>query len=548
MEHLREQWRKTTMALPDFKTDRKMSEKQFISACTKILKDIAREFGYTGGLPEVQIDQYLDSEARSLGPSRELPNGAILISSHLFDRARDPELGYGEFRIVAHEAIHALLQASASYANTTQALNEGGAEIISVAYWAMNGPGYGMGTPNSPDRDAIHEKGRGWVGGDVALTSMINYPEWIVEVMSRAASKVGWNAQRIVDEVKRAMGLDRYKIIDWIKETDPNFRFPGPRTAEGMLLWMVQGLPIKRKASGQTIYRGYKIDFPSDVVAQIQKLTAGPLEESEIDQHLKLGPILVRWMERHHWESGMKLGRHWTSRRSMAETAAYQGAARGYGVLLEATYRPEDVNPELTHTTPGFAKSEDEVNLKPGAQVTITGVYLTDTYGWDKTENLIASPIRSTAAKGEFLRGVTGVVAKDVAASIAAALNRGDKAAAGRLVCDWFAGTQGGYNDSGGIGSWWGPGDVRNQIVYYAEGGNLYTDPSGTFSFPPYEKSKLGILLHGTPDGDKEPGGYQFRGDVQIASVEIYHRIGDEFSSTSGWVSCPVGKRYPMGR
>ena len=42
--------------------------------------------------------------------------------------------------------------------------------------------------------------------------------------------------------------------------------------------------------------------------------------------------------------------------------------------------------------------------------------------------------------------------------------------------------------------------------------------------------------------------GGQRRGDVQIASVEIYHRIGDEFSSTSGWVSCPVGKRYPMGR
>ena len=301
-------------------------------------------------------------------------------------------------------------------------------------------------------------------------------------------------------------------------------------------------------SSGGTIYRGYKIDFPRDVVTQIEALTAGPMEESEIDQHLKLGPILVRWMEQHHWESGVKLGRHWTTRREMAETAAWQGASQGFGLILEATYRPEDVNDELTHTTKGWAATENEVNLKPGARVTITGVYLIDTYGWDKKRNLIASPIQATAARGEFIRGVTGQVSRDVAQSIVNALNGGDKAQAGKLVCDWFASSQGGYNDSGGIGSWWGPGDVRNQIVYYAEGGNLYVDPSGQFAFPSYGKTSLGILLHGTPDGDKEPGGFQFHGDVQIDSVEIYHRVGDEFSSKSSWVSCPVGKRYPMGR
>lgn len=155
---------------------------------------------------------------------------------------------------------------------------------------------------------------------------------------------------------------------------------------------------------------------------------------------------------------------------------------------------------------------------------------------------------QKVGARGEFIRGVTGQVSRDVAQSIINALNGGDKAQAGKLVCDWFANSQGGYNDSGGIGSWWGPGDVRNQIVYYAEGGNLYVDPSGLFMFPSYGKTSLGILLHGTPDGDKEPGGFQFHGDVQIDSVEIYHRVGDEFSSKSSWVSCPVGKRYPMGR
>lgn len=401
MEIIRQQWREA-MALPDFKTnDRKMSEKQVMSACTKILKDVAKEFGYTGQMPVVVFDKYLDSYARSLKPTRENPGGVIQLSIDWFDRARDPEQGYQEFRIFAHEAIHALLQQETeSYANTTQAINEGGAEILSVAYWAMNGPGYGNGNGQAnPDRDAVHENRRGWVGGDVALTSGINYPEWIIETMKRAASKVGWDPKRIVDEVARVNKLNRNAVIDWLKETNKDIHFPGPETAEAMLLWMVRGLPVKRKA-----------------------------------------------------------------------------------------------------------------------------------------------------ARGEFIRGVTGQVSRDVAQSIVNALNGGDKAKAGRLVCDWFASSQGGYNDSGGIGSWWGPGDVRNQIVYYAEGGNLYVDPSGQFAFPSYGKTSLGILLHGTPDGDKEPGGFQFHGDVQIASVEIYHRVGDEFSSKSSWVSCPVGKRYPMGR
>lgn len=470
MEHLRAMWREA-MALPDFKHDRRMSEKQVLSACQKILKDIAREFGYDGVLPDVQFDQYLETYARSLKPSREAPGGIILLSLDWFERARDPEQGYQEFRVFAHESIHALLQQQVeSYANTTQAINEGGAEILSVAYWAMNGPGYGHGTNGNPDPDSVREPGRGWVGGDVALTSLINYPEWIVETMKRAASKVGWDPKRIVDEVARVNKMTRNAVLDWLKGTNTDIRFPGPETAEAMLLWMVRGLPVKRKASSS-----------------------------------------------------------------------------GFGVILEATYRPEDVNTDLTHTTKGWAATENEVNLKPGAQVTVTGVYLTDTYGWDKKRNLLGSSLRATAARGEFLRGVTGQVSPEVAKGVVAALNAGDRARAGRLVADWFASSQGGYNDSGGIGSWWGPASTRQQILYYAEGGNLYAD-NGTFAFPSYGKPRLGIMLHGTPDGDKEPGGYQFSGDVQVDSVEICFRPGGEFSSTYDWITCPVGKRYPMGR
>ena len=236
---------KTAMSLPDFKrTDRDMSEKQFLSACKKILADVAKEMGFKGKLPEVVIQDLGGSSARSIDPGemREFPNGAILVDPYDADSARQKDSGYSTFRIIAHEAIHALVQREMkSYAGSTQIITEGSAEILSVVSWAKNGPGYGGG--GSKDLDAIHEQGYGWVGGDVALTSRINYPEYIVEVMRRAASKVGWDQRRIVAEVKRIASSDRNGAIDWLRETSADHPLPGgmPKTAEGMLLWLVRG-------------------------------------------------------------------------------------------------------------------------------------------------------------------------------------------------------------------------------------------------------------------------------------------------------------------
>lgn len=236
---------RTAMALPDFKrTDRDMSEKQFLSACKKILADVAKEMDFKGKLPEVVIQDLGGSSARSIDPGemREFPNGAILVDPYDADSARQKDSGYSTFRVIAHEAIHALVQREMkSYAGSTQIITEGSAEILSVVYWAKNGPGYGGG--GSKDLDAIHEQGYGWVGGDVALASRINYPEYIVEVMRRAASKVGWDQKRIVAEVKRIASSDRNGAIDWLRETSADHPLPGgmPKTAEGMLLWLVRG-------------------------------------------------------------------------------------------------------------------------------------------------------------------------------------------------------------------------------------------------------------------------------------------------------------------
>lgn len=237
---------KTAMALPDFKNpDRNMTEKQFLSACKKILTDIAKEFGYKGPLPDLAIESLGGSVvARSYDPSPTSPNGLIIIDPLDVEKARDREQGYEMFRTVAHEAIHNLLQRQMkSYEGSTQIIGEGSAEILSVVYWAKNGPGFGIGTKSAPDADAIHEQGYGWVGGDVALTSRINYPEFIVEVLVRAASKVGWDQARIFAEVKRISGADHNGAIKWLQETKKDFALPSgmPHTAEGMLLWLVRG-------------------------------------------------------------------------------------------------------------------------------------------------------------------------------------------------------------------------------------------------------------------------------------------------------------------
>lgn len=794
----------TAMAVPDFKGRTKnLSDRQVLSACERIMKDIAREFGYTGALPDVVISPDLPggTDGRSIDPSREFPNGAILLNEEFWlPNARDKESGYDAFRILAHEAIHALVQrGEKSYPGFSQMITEGGAEILAVYYWAKNAPTF-------DDRDAVRRDGK-WVPGDIAMVARSNYGEWIVELMRRTASKVGWNREAIVREVQRVVAGDHNTKLAFRDGTNPDFAPPPGVKAdhESLLLWLIEGVrknakvastdlwyhwshrgelggnwvhagtqraamdrrtdwhpqvgvlytmrltgprlntpetpihdamvndlidqfrewqtnrteeamefweakwsnllphnlseaqgrtflanlrtvcealdagkrgaifyvndaedagsisavaplaqwqvvssreasktasanlwwrvhpdnrpfgpqdatstpfsggetqqgyscfdnpwsllvyldamqmyvqsqdqtviaftgqrvgtgndgealvvpdmarvermpfaqfedrlpsyplppqplpsgwrgnlrswsefkrtvlpewpegairdaiektaqregdstmfgkyrlvytqrdmgerkprhvitafdgdtvvgelnwygttgtihhiqvegdylrqgiatamwewgqtmrpapkhsgdrttqgdawarsvggPIPRRsaASSNTIYRGYKIDFPKDIEETISRLVAGPTEESEIDQHYKLGPILIDFLASHHWESGVGLGRHWTTRREMAETAAYQGAARGAGVILEATYQPSDVNPDLTHTDKGWAETESEVNIKPGANLTITGVYLTDWYGWRKDWNLLNRTIRAQA-------------------------------------------------------------------------------------------------------------------------------------------------------
>ncbi len=228
---------KIAMPVKDFKgTDRNMSKGQVLAACQRILKDMAREFDYDGELPAVEISPYLPgmTEGRSVDPSREYPYGVILLNEDFWlPNAQNKEHGYINFRTFAHEAIHALVQRDEkSYEGITQIITEGGAEVLSIWYWAKNAPAF-------DDRDAFRVDGK-WVTED-ALARHLNYNEWIVELMRRTASKVGWRQDAIVREVQRIVSADHMTKINFRDETDPSFPLPGGVSddAVSLMMWLI---------------------------------------------------------------------------------------------------------------------------------------------------------------------------------------------------------------------------------------------------------------------------------------------------------------------
>ena len=164
----------------------------------------------------------------------------------------------------------------------------------------------------------------------------------------------------------------------------------------GQCFWGIVGSAIDKTASTPTIYRGLRVEFPSSVYAQIEALLSPPLEESQIDQERKVARVVVDHLQAAHW-GGLGLGRHWSTRKEMAETAALAGAANGVAVVLTATYDPSGVDAEYTQAHPEFRDAESEITLRPGAPVTITNVELPYWSG-AKGLDLIDGPIRATAS------------------------------------------------------------------------------------------------------------------------------------------------------
>lgn len=235
------------MPVADFKrTDRNMSRRQVEQACQRILKDMVREFGYEGPLPVIQLTDALPGtvDGRFVDPSKltlsSEPGGVILLNETFWlPNAMDKGYGYSNFRILAHEAIHALFAKYVPGGTWADAhdLEEAGAEVLSLVYWAKNAPPF-------DERDVMRrEDNTGWTDpGAASLARGINYPELVASLIRRSAAKVGWDQQRVRDEVERLMKLDRYdRHVAWQDTPEA----PPPSgvgdTGPALALWLISG-------------------------------------------------------------------------------------------------------------------------------------------------------------------------------------------------------------------------------------------------------------------------------------------------------------------
>lgn len=155
-----------------------------------------------------------------------------------------------------------------------------------------------------------------------------------------------------------------------------------------------------KTAAQRVIYRGLRFDLPPDLDRKLKGYLDPPMEPEDIDQHLKVGPELIKWLSSNHWQGDVGLGRFWSRRKEMAETAAEQGARSGWwSVVLTATYDESaiDTSGRWSHPSFGADNSEAEVVIKAGADLTITDVQLVRG-GFERNLSVLPRSIRATAA------------------------------------------------------------------------------------------------------------------------------------------------------
>lgn len=128
-------------------------------------------------------------------------------------------------------------------------------------------------------------------------------------------------------------------------------------------------------SGGEThqVMRGVAMNLPSDVASRVHALLQPPADESEIDQHLKVGPILLDQFQR---GGG---GAHWTgSARGIAEIGA--GARSGGNhlpVIVHAEYKGSRLEAGRS-----ALHDEDEHTIPRGTAMRVTGIEVKTPDGW----------------------------------------------------------------------------------------------------------------------------------------------------------------------
>ena len=139
------------------------------------------------------------------------------------------------------------------------------------------------------------------------------------------------------------------------------------------------------------IYRGIRLtNLPPEMLEKIRRLQEPPMDESEVGQHLQIGPMLLDHIQNTPWKpfsatpdelAYTGAGRHWTRRRDFAEMAASNQIGPGISVIMEADDPGEDYyDPELPMTGKrpdgtGW-EDEEEATLLPNTPLNFTSIRL----------------------------------------------------------------------------------------------------------------------------------------------------------------------------
>lgn len=224
-------------ALTNPKPDRKkrLTERQALAAAQRVVDDIATEFGFTGQKPELLPLQDRVVEEGGAMRARVSEDGLyVYLDPNLVEDMRGTDYGVEPFRVIAHESIHAFVSGEPRVKpGISHTIEEGSAEILSIAYWKRSGPAF-------DDRDSVRRGGE-WVSGHRGMVATGVYKEQVSELLRRSASRVGWDREAILAEVERVMRGDHNTRLEFRDSTDPNFAAPEGRRpdAESLLTWLI---------------------------------------------------------------------------------------------------------------------------------------------------------------------------------------------------------------------------------------------------------------------------------------------------------------------
>jgi hypothetical protein len=265
---------------------KRISEKQALAAADKITVDVGRFYGSTKPAPMIMVMSEVET-ARVMQSSRG-DDVFMAINPSFVDKMRDPEGGIAEFRVVAHEAIHHHVSGTPNgpLPGISHTIEEGAAEVLSVGYWLAHGQPFG-------EDDAVRLAGK-WRGGNVALIGRSVYDDKVSELITRAASRVGWDRKAVFADILAAMQGDHNVRLAFRDSSNPDFPRPdgvAPRPPnpdedpdKALIAWLFDvDMPAETKAAPRDgdgdgwIYDGTPRMQPRTAVATLPRpLTAAP--------------------------------------------------------------------------------------------------------------------------------------------------------------------------------------------------------------------------------------------------------------------------------